>query len=437
MIIPFENQSRHVIPVPGLPPPEQATKKIQRLKRRRHWTMALGLLVAAGAGTAVWALRRSDVGPRYETVLAKRGAIAARVTANGTLSARVTVQVGSQVSGRLKEIRADFNAYVKRGQVLAELDAELFRAAVAQARANLAAAQGSLVRSRAHSGNSAKVLARALTLADRDFIAGADVDRAESDAVADQGDVAAAVGAVAQARAALRQAEVNLAYTTITSPVDGVVISRNVDVGQTVAASLQAPTLFTIAQDLRRMQVHTNVPEADVGKLMAGMKATFTVDAFPDIRFNGVVLEVRNAAQTSQNVVTYDAVVDVDNSSLRLRPGMTATVSFITGSKGNALLVPSAALRFQPKKEREHRRTGADSELRSDRRSVYVLDDQGQPAPVAVRIGLSDGRNIEIEEGDLDPGDKVVLDERGSDSKPERSSQKPSDIKGRRLPSKL
>jgi HlyD family secretion protein len=385
-----------------------------RARRRRASLIVAGLLLA---GVGAWWLRGRGAATSYVTVPVAEGPLVARVTANGTIAARVTVQVGSQVSGRIQDILVDFNSKVTRGQVLARLEPALFRATVEQARANLAAALGGLAKARAEARNASKVLVRAKILVERDLIAGADVDRAQADAEAGRGDMAAARGGVEQARAALRQAEVNMAYTTIISPVDGVVISRNVDVGQTVAASLQAPTLFTIAQDLRTLQVHTNVPEADVGKISAGMKASFTVDAFPEEKWNGVVSEVRNASQVSQNVVTYDAVVDIENRGARLRPGMTANVSFVYAERARAPSVPNAALRYQPADRRAASPSGAaDDRTRGGQRPVYVLAG-GAAVRKLIRPGISDGKSTEIVDGDVRPGDLVIVDERTDDAR--------------------
>jgi HlyD family secretion protein len=370
---------------------------------------------------------------RYETATVTQRSIVARVTANGTLSARVTVQVGSQVSGRIQELLVDFNSRVRKGQVLARLDPALFRAAVDAARANLAAADGGLTRARARSSVAKLVLDRTQTLATRDLVAGAALDTAKADSIVGEGDVAAAQGGMAQARAALRQAEISLAYTTIRSPVDGVVISRSVDIGQTVAASLQAPTLFTIAEDLTKMQVQTNVPEADIGKLRAGLAATFTVDAFPDERFAGVVDMVRNASQVTQNVVTYSAVVDVDNAELRLRPGMTATVAFVVAEKSNVPAVPVSALRFQPRR-RQSEPTPPAQGLGSHR-TLYLLAAQ-RPRPVAVELGISDGIYSEVVAGALKAGDLVILEERSEEGGQQDKQQERDDRedKSRRLP---
>jgi HlyD family secretion protein len=275
-------------------------------------------------------------------------------------------------------------------------------------------------------------------LAKEKLIAPSDFDTAESNAGTTLAQVEADRANVKQAQAILHQAEVNLALTNIVSPTDGTVISRNVDVGQTVAASLQAPILFVIAEDLRKMQVDTSVAEADVGKLRAGMQATFTVDAFPGEPFKGAVRQIRNAATTVQNVVTYDAVIDVDNSELKLRPGMTANISFVFANKDDVLRVTNAALRFRPspdlvsalKLEVPHGRrsgsegasgpaTGAAGPARAgglaksdeppDRRTVWVLRND-LPSPVRIKTGTTDGSKTEVVEGSLQPGDLVISD---------------------------
>src|SRR5262249_24654508 len=253
---------------------------------------------------------------------------------------------GSQVSGRIAALNADFNSAVTKGQVIARIDPQLFQAAVAQAQANLIADEGNLTKAKVQAVDAERQYKRSKALSERNLVAHADTAQANFDAA--RANIEAAKGEVARSRAGLNQAKVNLDYTNIVSPINGVVISRNVDVGQTVAASLQAPTLFTIAEDLKKMQVDTNVAEADVGKLAPDMTATFTVDAYAGERFRGKVRQIRNAPQPVQNVVTYDAVIDVDNPDLKLRPGMTANVTFIYADKRGALRIPNAALRFRP-----------------------------------------------------------------------------------------
>jgi len=399
--------------------------------------VTIGVVLAAAALVYFFVRGRKPPAVRFETGKVTRGNITARVTATGTLSALVTVQVGSQVSGRIAQINVDFNSPVKKGQVIARIDAQLFAAAVEQARANHIAAQGQLEKARYQAIDSERKYKRNQQLREQNLIAQSDLDTSEADWQAAKANVAALGGGVEQAKASLHQAQVNLDYTTIASPTDGVVISRSVDVGQTVAASLQAPTLFTIAQDLTKMQVDTSVAEADVGKLKPEMVATFTVDAYPTERFRGVVRQIRNAPQTVQNVVTYDAVIDVDNSELKLKPGMTANVTFVYAEKRDVLKVVNAAMRFKPPAEllqppsapsggaaaatraptsggagpagagSRHGRSGPT--LANDQRQVWVLRGE-RPQPVTIRIGVSDGSVSEIVEGDLKEGDDVVID---------------------------
>jgi len=403
--------------------------------------IVLGLVVLVGGGVGIWQWRKhaaAGAAPRFETVAIDRGPITAKVTATGTLSALVTVQVGTQVSGRIKEILVDFNAPVKKGQVIARIEPALFQAAMESARANYLAAQGSIAKLEAQAENAKLQFDRAEQLFERKAIAQADLDTARATMRAANGDVVAAKGNMAQAQAALNQAKVNLDYTTIVSPTTGVVISRSVDVGQTVAASLSAPTLFLIAEDLTKMQVDTSVAEADIGKLKAEMDATFTVDAFPSRTFKGKIRQIRNAPQTQQNVVTYDAVIDVSNPGLELRPGMTANVTFIYDHRDSALRVANAALRFQPPPELARaawgggggsgqrgggqrgpgsgegggRRMGGGRQgggETPDRRMLWVLRGT-TPTPVRVRAGVSDGTNTEIETTELHEGDHVVTD---------------------------
>jgi HlyD family secretion protein len=372
--------------------------------------------------------------PKFETVNVDRGPIVAKITATGTLSALVTVQVGSQVSGRLQEIKVDFNDQVKKGEVIARIDQQLFRAALEQARANASAAKANLVRAQVQSVEAGRQFQRTKSLAEQKLVASADLDTAQATADAAVAQVEASKAALEQANASLHQAQVNLDYTTIVSPINGVVISRAVDVGQTVAASLQAPTLFVIAEDLRKMQVDASVSEADVGKLQPGMEATFTVDAFPGEKFRGSIRQIRNAAQTLQNVVTYDAVIDVQNPELKLRPGMTASVTFVYAERGDALRVPNAALRFRPAPDviarmrgekddaaKLHAAAGAGAGAGAagrlqrgakddpTQRTVWVVRGQ-KPESVVLHTGVSDGTLTEVIEGKVASGDKLVTD---------------------------
>lgn len=374
----------------------------------RWWWVGAGVLVV-GASIGVWRLRAGQSkGPQFVTAAVERGSVIGRVTATGTVSALVTVQVGAQVSGRIQALNADFNTPVKKGQLLAKLDPQLFEAALAQARANEQAAEGNLLKAKAQAADSERKLARAQELASQKLIAPADLDAAQADAEVARAGIQASQGSLAQARAQRKQAEVNLTYTEIHSPIDGTVISRAIDVGQTVAASLQSPTLFTIAENLTKMQVDTNIAEADVGKLKEGLDATFTVDAFAHRRFQGKIRQIRFAPQVVQNVVTYDAVIDVDNSEMLLRPGMTANVSFVYARVDDVLRVPNAALRFRLDSEGQRRPRGENPVGRT----VYLMRDGG-PQPVQVRAGTTDGSFTEVSGDDVKQGDQVVVDRQG------------------------
>lgn len=366
---------------------------------------ALSLLLVGLTGCG----QKSAAAPKYTTTKVDKGPVIGRVTTTGTVSALVTVQVGAQVSGRLQSLNADFNSKVTKGQVLAKLDPSLFEAQASMAQANEKAALAGLARSQAQEKDAQRKLARAKQLAEQKLVPLADLEAAQSEVEVAQANIQASEGAVAQARAARQQAQVNLAYTTITSPIDGTVISRAVDVGQTVAASLSAPTLFTIAENLSKMQVDTNVSEADVGKLSDGMEASFSVDAFPNRVFKGRIRQIRYAPQVVQNVVTYDAVIDVANDELLLRPGMTANVAFIYARSDDALRVPNAALRFRPDAELMRKVTKPET----GKRLLWVLDGD-TPTPVTVKVGLSDG-TVTVVEGDVSDGAQVITDKQSAD----------------------
>jgi HlyD family secretion protein len=375
------------------------------------------LIVAAicGAATLLY-FRRAHAAPNvaFETTPADRGTVAAKVTATGNLSALLTVQVGSQVSGRVQQLFVDYNSPVKKNETIAKLDPLLFQAAVEQATAQVLGAQSNIEKDKAQDVNMKIALERAEKLRDAQVIAQSDFDTAKANYDAAHAQVAADESNLESAKATLHQVQLNLSYTTIISPIDGVVISRSVDVGQTVAASFQAPTLFVIANDLRHMQVDTNVGEADVGRLTPGMKATFTVDAYPTKQFIGTVRQVRNNAQTLQNVVTYDAVIDVENPNLLLRPGMTANCTFVAAQKDNVVRLRNAALRFQPDPQLLARIGVADPAKGSspqdpNRKTVWVLRDN-KPVSVAVSTGVSDGTWSELVAGDVQPGDVLITD---------------------------
>jgi HlyD family secretion protein len=403
----------------------------------------------------------------FSTVAVSKGSIAAQVTANGTLSAVTTVQVGAQVSGRVVELHADFNDQVKKGQVIAKLDDVVLKSQIDQSAASLALAAANVNKADVAVADADRQLKRQKTLQDQQLVAGATVESAQVAYDTARAALLAARASQAQAAANLAQARLSLSYATIYSPVDGVVLSRAVDVGQTVAASLQAPVLFTIAEDLARMQIDTAVAEGDVGRLVEGMKATFTVDAFPGRQFNGVVRQVRNAPTTTQGVVTYDAVIDVDNTDKALRPGMTANVTFVLAQVADAVKIPNSALRFKPTREQLQavfaefggpggrgsggsggpggRRRGSGSadgaagsggrppgmDVASgasgqgprrdfgDKKPVWKLVN-GRPKMVLVKPGLTDGSSTQMLEGELEPGDQLVTEIIGAPTGPTR-----------------
>jgi HlyD family secretion protein len=406
------------------------------MNRKRILLIIVALLVLAGTGYGFRLWSQGAQKSPYIAVPVQKGTVTQVVTATGSLSAVITVQVGSQVSGTIDKLFADFNSKVKKDQVIAQLNQDKFKAAVDQARANLLAAQANVLKAKASMEDAQRTLERNKELKKRDLIAQSEFDTSQAgyETAAAQYEVNKAQ--VSQSQAALNQSMVDLNNTVIRSPVDGIVVSRNVDVGQTVAASLQAPVLFLIANDLSKMQVDTNVSEGDVGNVWVGQDVTFSVDAYPTRRFKGTVQQVRNAAIMVQNVVTYDAVVGVDNKDLLLKPGMTANVEFLVSEKSDVLKIPNAALRFRPPSERQPAqvaavrgnagrtaaggggRGGASPNTRAGSRNregaqsrqgtVYLLRDQ-EATPVRLRLGVSDGTYTEVVSGDIQANDQVIL----------------------------
>lgn len=361
----------------------------------RTTLISLGLALAAGAAAYVYWPQdpAQPAEQRYRTQVTDRGAIVQIITANGALTPVVLVNVGTQVSGTVRKIHADFNDPVKEAQVLAELDPALFQAQVKQSEANVLSAQAARELARIK-------IERVATLQRKNLVAKEELDIARQQ-------VDAANAQLKLAEAQLERDQINLRNSVIRSPISGVVVARSVDVGQTVAANFQTPTLFQIAQDLREMQINTSIAEADVGRLQPGMAATFTVDAYPDQRFPGRIRQIRLNPTTQQNVVTYNVVVDLDNADGRLLPGMTAYVSVNTGERKDVLRVPNAALSFQPRRDDDEER-GPRPAARERKTQVYVLDDQGKLQPTPVETGLTDNALTEITSGDLKPGDRVV-----------------------------
>jgi HlyD family secretion protein len=334
----------------------------------RNSKLLLGLLMlvlAAGAGWW-WTSARKDVAPTFRTAKIEKGPITATVSSTGTVNPVTSVQVGSQVSGQIKELFVDFNSPVKQGQLIARIDPETFQYRVRQAEADVEAARSAVGRAQVSLINAERDLKRSRELVERNFVSPAELDRAQSTYDLAAAEVRTAQAVVQQRNAQLATARVDLSRTEIKAPVDGVVIKRSVDVGQTVAASLQAPELFVIAKDLRDMQVETSIDEADVGRIQVGQRATFNVDAFPGRPFVGEVRTVRKAAQNVQNVVTYIAIVSANNERGELLPGMTANVRITTDSRESVLKVPNSALRFRPPGESAQDLKGPDRSAASN-----------------------------------------------------------------------
>ncbi len=387
------------------------------------WIVTLLLLCGAGAAGYYYFSHKEEAAPEYRTATVTRGDLVQLVTATGQLNPKTNVVVGSQVSGIISKLYVDFNSLVTNNQLIAELDPSTYRAIVAGASADVANAKAGLELARANAARSTALYTnRILSQADYDSTM-ASLHQSEAQ--------------VLQKEASLQQAQVNLDHATIYAPVSGVVISRNVDVGQTVAASLSAPTLFQIANDLSKMQIDALVSEADIGGIELNQQVTFTVDAFPTRQFPGNVDQIRNSPQTNQNVITYDTVISVDNSEMKLRPGMTANVSIITAQRTNTLKIPNAALRFhpsdapEPKKEETpvavensggqrgggERKDGGRRKNHVEKVShtIYVFDKTKSDKkivlkPVQIKTGINDGIFTQVIEG-LNEGDEIVVGE--------------------------
>ena len=377
------------------------------MKRFFPWfVLIVGLLIIA------FIVRQCRMGgaANYQTATVTRGPITQAVTATGTLNPVVNVQVGSQVSGNIAKLFADFNSQVKAGEVVAQIDPAIFQATVTQAEGDLASAKAALELAKVTAARTQELFARKTS-------SQADVDQAMANLHQAEANVKIKQGALDKSKA-------DLDHCTITSPIDGVVISRSVDVGQTVAASLQAPVIFAIANDLTKMQIDSNVAEADVGVVKVEQNVDFTVDAFPMQTFHGKVVQVRNAPITVQNVVTYDTVIGVSNPDLKLKPGMTANVSIVVAHRDEVLQIKNAALRYRPADATpsEARSTSSPSgarsrgerERRGGERTVYVLSGS-RPRSVQIKTGISDGIVTEVLDG-LKEGDRVVTAELTSTS---------------------
>lgn len=362
----------------------------------------IAVIAAAAVAVSIFLYVDRDSAVSYRTEAALRGGIISAISATGTVNPVKTVLVGTQASGTIKDIYADFNSQVKKGQVIARIDPAALEAQVEQARANLASAKAGLQKSVALQADAKRTMERQGGLFSKGLTAKSDLDTSETNYEAAKAEAAASVAKITQAEAALRLSETNLRYTAIESPVSGIVVSRNVDVGQTVAASFQTPTLFTIAEDLSRMRINCSVVEADIGRVQEGQAVEFTVDAYPESIFSGHVSEVRNSPIIVQNVVTYDVVVKVENPKLLLKPGMTANVRIITSVRNDALKLPNAALRFTPPDARKEN-------AGQKGKAVWIVENN-KPKRVPVTVGISDGSFTEMITGDVRQGQELIAE---------------------------
>ena len=428
---------------------------------KKKWIIGIAVLIAAVVVVfGLTALNKNgNNGVRFKKEAIKKGSIEALVVTTGTLNPVTTVDVGSQVSGKIEDIYVDFNSEVKAGQIIARIDQSSFSTRVQQNEANYRSAIASLEKSRVMLANDKKKLDRAMDLFKKDLISFEEKEASETQYYSSKADLQSSEAKVEQAKSQLDSSQVDLEYTIIKSPIKGVVINRNVNVGQTVAASFQSPVLFQIANDLSKMQVECSVDEADIGRVKESQSVTFTVDAFPDDNFTGTVSQVRYSPEIVQNVVTYTTIVAVENPEMKLRPGMTATVSMVVGEAKNKLLVPNSALRFTPQftqeemqamfesMKRERQKRGGDSSqaggarpgqtgghgspsgtqfgmsggpgmqrsTRKDVGRVWIEDEIGNLRPLMLRIGVTDNTFTEVVRGELEEGQEVITGENQGD----------------------
>ena len=397
--------ARAEAPMPVTLVPKSEPAMPARLRLRKPWVIGgLLLLLVLTAICVAWWLATAGATIHYTTAPVTRGAVTRAVTATGTVNPVLTIIVGTYVSGVIQDLSCDYNTQVKRGQICAKIDPRPYQTVVDQNQANLNAAKAQLDKDKASLVYAKLFYDRMVGLAKTNAVSKDSLDSAKN--LYDQ--AAAQVGvdeaSIAQHEAQLATAQVNLDYTNIVSPVDGTVVSRNVTMGQTVAASFQTPTLFLIATDLTKMQVDTNVSESDIGGAKEGYKALFTVDAYPKRTFEGTVTQVRQSPQTVQNVVTYDVVVSVDNTDLALKPGMTAATRVISDQRDNVLRVPSRALRYMPGGTR------SSASEKNEQTKIWALRD-GKPVAIPIVVGLDDDSYAEIVKGDLKPDDRIIVSE--------------------------
>ena len=385
---------------------------------------AAGIVVAAAYG--YWSYSSQGTAYNYATTAAKKGALTVLITATGSVEPTVQVDVSSEQSGTVRDVLVDYNSPVTKGQIVARLDTAKLEANVKSAEASLMSARASVAKADADMKSARATYDRLKSLVSSRVSSQQELEAAGYTLEAAEATKASAEANVLSAEAELEQARLNLSKATISSPIDGIVLSRDVDPGATVAASLEAPTLFTIAGDLKQMELQVDVDEADVGQVAIGQKATFTVDAFSDKRFPAEIIDVRYAPQTVNDVVTYMGILKVDNDQMLLRPGMTATADIVVQSIDNALLIPNAALRYTPPESQTAAPSGGGSgvfslfrpprmgsisapEPAGSERTVWLMKN-GVPTAINVEIGASDGQNTVVTKGDLAEGDLLIID---------------------------
>jgi len=366
----------------------------------------------------VFAMRKDRQQGKYETAIIDRGDIVEKITATGTINPVNSVKVGSQVSGRILKILADYNSQVKKGQVVAQLETDIYQSKVEQADANYKMSQAQVRESKAAMDDAESNLRRAKKLNRDRVMSERELEIAETKYAAAEASYGAAAARVEQSKALLSSAQLDLQHTTIYSPVEGIVISRSCDVGQTVIATFQTPDLFLIAEDLTKMRVDAYVDEADIGKARVGQQVQFTVDAYPEKTFNGTISQVRFAPKELQNVVSYATLIEVPNPELMLRPGMTASISIISEQRKNVLRVANAALRFKPdpldKELSKNEAAGgsaasADEDEIKTQHRVWVLDRDGKVQTVSIKTGIFDTKHAEVTGGEIKEGQKVII----------------------------
>lgn len=365
------------------------------------------LIMAILAGVVYYFSRTKHSEPVFLTQKLQRGDITEKITASGVINPISTINVGTQVSGTIKEIYVDYNSEVKKDQMLALIDPALFEAKVAQQKAALDIAKAQVLLQESTVKYNEKTLKRIRKLNNQKYSADKELDLAEKDYDTSIAQLALNKAQVEQAQAALQSAETELRYTKIVSPVDGIVVSKDVEVGQTVAASFQTPTLFNVAEDLTKMQIEASVVEADIAKVKEGQVTEFGVDSFPDEVFYGIVTQVRNEAITTSNVVTYEVIIEIDNKDLKLKPGMTANVEIITAQKEKVLLVPNKALRFF------YDDGMSDTKKRYKDKGIWVLKN-GKPERLSISTGVYDDEHTEISGSELKEGEEIILEEKNA-----------------------